>query len=204
MKYQNSWLAALAAASLLLSGCAAAGAAAPGAAAPTASETHAAGHTGEQHDTGTDAPAAAEGPPEAAQMVCGKETQDNISSSLALSAAPHSVSSWADKLFTCTYHLAEGSFVISVKESADPAAARQYFDALQSEAGDAAPIQGLANLGFPAYETPRGSVVFLKDNMTLSVDATDLPGAVGPNSVTPAAFAYQIATTILACWTEHP
>ncbi|MDD1477736.1 hypothetical protein [Arthrobacter sp. H16F315] len=196
MKYRNSWLAALAAASLLLSGCAAAGAAAPGAAA--ASETHAAGHAGEQHDTGT------EGPPEAAQMVCGKETQDNISSSLALSAAPHSVSSWADKLFTCTYHLAEGSFVISVKESADPAAARQYFEALQSEAGDAAPIQGLANLGFPAYETPRGSVVFLKDNMTLSVDATDLPGAVGPSNVTPAAFAYQIATTILACWTEHP
>lgn len=205
MKHRNSWLGSLAVASLLLSGCAAAGAATPGSATPAASETHAAGHAGEHHDSGPAAQAtsAGEGPTEAALMVCGKETQDNISTSLSLTAAPHSVSSWADKLFTCTYHLAEGSLVLSVKESADPAAARQYFDAQQSKAGAAVPIKGLANLGFPAYETAGGSVVFLKDNMTLTVDATDLPGAVGPNGVTPTAFAYQISTTILACWTEH-
>ncbi|QYF91049.1 hypothetical protein [Arthrobacter sp. PAMC25284] len=210
MKYRNSWLGSLAVASLLLSGCAAAGAAEPGSGtaseSASASESHAAGHPGEHHDAGSAAPATSEGegPSEAALMVCGTETQDKISISLALSTAPHSVSSWADKLFTCTYHLAEGNFVLSVKESADPASARQYFDSLQSKAGDAAPIKGLANLGFPAYETTGGSVVFLKDNMTLSVDASDLPGAVGPNHVTPTAFAYQISTTILACWTEHP
>lgn len=27
--------------------------------------------------------------------------------------------------------------------------------------------------------------------------------ALGPDGVTPAAFSYQVATTILACWTEH-
>lgn len=211
MKDRNPWLGSLAVASLVLSGCAAAGAAAPGsapgsAAAPSSSETHAAGHAGEQHGAGSAAPAESpgEGPSEAALMVCGKETQDNITLSLSLTTAPHSVSSWADDLFTCTYHLAGGSLVLAVKESADPAAAREYFDALQSKAGDAAPIKGLANLGFPAYETTSGSVVFLKDNMTLSADATDLPDAVGPNSVSPTAFAYQISTTVLACWVEHP
>lgn len=137
-------------------------------------------------------------------MVCGEETQKNIATSLALSSAPHSVSDWADNVFTCTYHLSEGNFELSVKESADTAAAREHFDAMRNSTAGAVPIEGLANLGFPAFETTAGSVVFQKDNMTLTVDASDLPAAVGPNSVTPTAFAYQIATTVLACWVDHP
>lgn len=212
MKYRNSWLGSLAVASLLLSGCAVAGAAESGSPTPAVVESHAAGHSGHHHDAGSAAPtgdsapaeSAGEGPSEAARMVCGEETQGNIATSLALSTAPHSVSSWADTVFTCTYHLAEGNFVLAVKESADPAAARQHFDALQNSTAGAVPIAGLANLGFPAYETTAGSVVFLKDNMTLTVDASDLPAAVGPDGVTRTAFAYQISTTVLACWVEHP
>lgn len=209
MKNRRSWLGSLAAVSLLLSGCAAsAGTAEPTSATASAAapETAGAGHSGGHSNAASTAPpeSAGDGPSEAALMVCGKQTQDNISASLALKTAPHSVSSWADSIFTCTYHLAEGPFVISVKESADPVSARQYFDALQSTVGDTTPIKGLANLGFPAYQTTDGSVVFLKDSMTLYVDATDLPAAFGPNSVAPTAFAYQISTTILACWVEHP
>lgn len=112
-------------------------------------------------------------------MVCGQETKDDISSILALEQAPHAVDEWADSTYTCTYHLADGLLVISVKESPAPAAARKYFDALQGKL-EAAPIKGLANLGFPAAQTPDGSVVFLKDSSTLHVNATGLPPAVGP------------------------
>lgn len=226
MKNSKQWLGSLAAVSLLLTGCAAAagtvdagtsdaGAAAPAAVRPVASapasppdasdgpsEEHSGGH----HGTESSAPAedGDTGPSDAAAMVCGQQTKDNISAILDLNAAPHTVTNWADKVFTCTYHLAEGPLVISVKESADPTSARNYFDALKSEVGDSTPIKGLANLGFPAYQTDDGSVVFLKDNMTLHVNATDLPPAVGPDSIAPTSFAYQTATTILACWKEHP
>lgn len=136
-------------------------------------------------------------------MICGQETKDDISSILALQEAPHTVSDWADSTYACTYHLAEGPLVISVKESPDPASARKYFDSLAGKIGNTEPIKGLSNLGFPAYQTDDGSVVFLKDNSTLYADATKLPNAVGPQKVTPTAFAYQVSTTILACWTEH-
>lgn len=200
-------LGSLAVASLLLSGCAAAAGAPGSASTAPASESPAAKHSGD-HSAAT-APSTApatesqDSPSEAAKMVCGPDTQDNVSEILQLKAAPHSVSTWADTTFTCTYHLAEGPLVISVKESADPASARKYFDALAGKIGGTAPIKGLANLGFPAYQTDGGSVVFLKDNNTLYVDATKLPAAVGPHGATPTAFAYQVSTTILACWKEH-
>jgi hypothetical protein len=194
IRNHNHLLGSLAVASLLLSGCAA---------ATGSAEEPSAQHSG-QHSATSAAPIEpTDGPSEAAKMVCGQETQDNVSEILELKAAPHSVSSWADKTFTCTYHLAEGPLVISVKESADPASALKYFGALAVKIGGAAPIKGLANLGFPAYQTDGGSVVFLKDNNTLYVDATKLPAAVGPHGVTPTAFAYQVSTTILACWKEH-
>lgn len=36
------------------------------------------------------------------------------------------------------------------------------------------------------------------------VDATDLPATLGPESITRNALAYQLSTTILACWIKHP
>lgn len=134
-------------------------------------------------------------------MICAQETKEDISSILALAQAPHTVDSWADATYTCTYHLAGGPLVISVKESPNPATARKNFDALQRKV-QAAPIKGLANLGFPAAQAD-GSVLFLKDSSTLHVDATGLPAAVGPQNVQRTDFAYQVATTILACWKEH-
>ena len=135
-------------------------------------------------------------------MICAQETKDDIASILALTEPPHTLDNWADATYTCTYHLAAGPLMISVKESPDPAAARKYFDALQGKL-KAEPIKGLANLGFPAAQTPGGSVVFLKDSSTLHVNAAGLSGAVGPQDVTRTDFAYQVATTILACWKEH-
>ena len=134
-------------------------------------------------------------------MVCSKEIQDKVVTILALPTAPGTKTSWADKLFTCTYALPGGSLVLTVKEAADPDAARAYFEDRQRSTAEAAPIEGLANLGFPAFQTP-ASAVFVKDNFVLTVDAAALPETFGPHQVTRAAFAYQVASTVLACWSE--
>ena len=208
-KHTLAALAALATASLLLSGCAAAAGSvgqantivAPSS-SPAAGES---GHAGGHSHGSTPSPGAAQakGPSDAALMVCGDQPMDRLTSILNLGAKPHTVSNWADSTFTCTYHLAEGALDISVREAADQASARTYFDAMQALAKEAKPIQGLANLGFPAYETADGSAVFQKDSFVLQVDASDLPATLGPESITRNALAYQLSTTILACWVEH-
>jgi hypothetical protein len=202
---RNPWYAVLLAASLVsLAGC---GGAAPAATASTASEAgmNMAPSQSLAAGEGMAPPSAsgAAGPSSASKMICADETKDNITGILALQTPPHSVDSWADQLYTCTYHLVDGPLVLTVKESPDPAAARTYFDEAQAaEAGNQS-IDGLTNLGFPAFSNDRGSVTFLKDSMTLTVDGSALPPAVGPHAVTPKEFAYEVASTVLACWKEH-
>ncbi|GAB3280259.1 hypothetical protein GCM10027449_21130 [Sinomonas notoginsengisoli] len=134
-------------------------------------------------------------------MVCSKEIQEKIVQILALPSVPGTAATWADKLYTCTYALPGGALVLSVKEASDPGAAHAFFQDLQRNPVAATPIEGLANLGFPAFQTP-ASAVFVKDNFVLAVDADALPETLGPHQVTRAAFAYQVATTVLACWSE--
>ena len=209
MKHRKHTLAALALSSLLLAGCAAAagsvGQANPAVVPPTSSAAAEPGHAGgHNHGSSTSqSTPQAQGPSDAALMVCGDQPMDRLTSILDLDSKPHTVNNWADSTFTCTYHLTEGALEISVREAKDQASARTYFDAMQALAKDAKPIQGLANLGFPAFETADGSAVFQKDNFVLQVDATDLPATLGPESITRNALAYQLSTTILACWVEH-
>ncbi len=214
MTHRTPLLASLAVSALLLSGCAAAAGsvgadqapssdasapAAPAAADPSAHGGHA-GH----HGGGSPSPrAAVSEPSEAAKMVCGDQPMDRLTAILELEQDPHTVNSWADSTFTCTYHLDEGALEISVREAPDKAAALTYFDAMQALAVDATPIEGLASLGFPAYETADGSAVFQKDSFVLQVDASGLPEAMGPDRISRNALAYQLSTTILACWVEH-
>ncbi|MET3144108.1 UNVERIFIED_ORG: hypothetical protein ABIB19_003788 [Arthrobacter sp. UYEF10] len=217
MTHRHHTLAALAIASLLLSGCATAAGSvdavsappsdvsAPASTGPTPSAGHAGSNASGHHGGAAATPGATPaGPSDAAQMVCGDQPMDRLTSILDLKEDPHTVNHWADSTFTCTYHLQEGALDISVQEAADPATARKYFDAMQALAKDATPIKGLANLGFPAFETADGSAVFQKDSFVLHVDASDLPNTVGPESISRNALAYQLSTTILACWVEHP
>lgn len=216
MKHRAHALAALAIASVLLSGCAAAAGSVDAVSAPPSDvsapaspgTTPSAGHSGSangHHGGATATPGATPaGPSDAALMVCGDQPMARLTSILDLKEDPHTVNHWADSTFTCTYHLQEGALDISVQEAADPGSAREYFDAMQALAKDATPIKGLANLGFPAYETADGSAVFQKDNFVLHVDASDLPDSLGPESISRNALAYQLSTTILACWVEHP
>lgn len=193
-------MGSLAVASLLLSGCTAA------VGAPEQGQRQEQGTAGSESPTAAAATASAGlagAPSEASKMICNDETTGDIAQILALKSAPRTDSTWADTTYTCTYRLDGGPLVISVKESPDAASARRHFDALQKKLPGAELIKGLANLGFPAYQTPDGSVVFLKDNSTLHVDGTRLPATLGPEGIAPTAFSYQVATTILACWTEH-
>lgn len=128
---------------------------------------------------------------------------ERLTSILDLEQDPHTVNDWVDDTFTCTYHLQEGALEISVQEAPDQTMAMTYFEAMQALARDAEPIEGLANLGFPAYETADGSAVFQKDSFVLKVDASGLPATLGPDGITRSALAYQLSTTILACWVEH-
>lgn len=211
MKQHKPLLASLAMAALLLSGCATAAGSvtSPSDVSTAAGQPGAspeASHHGGHHDTQSSSPGAAtaDRPSDAALMVCGNQPKERLRSILDLESNPHTIDNWADSTFTCTYHLAEGDLVISVQEAKNKATALTYFDAMQALAKDAKPLEGLANLGFPAYETADGSAVFQKDAFVLHVDATDLPANLGPESITRNALAYQLSTTILACWIEHP
>lgn len=207
MNHQHHRLATLALASLLLSGCAANAATAPGTSPGTGAPPSSSTGTGHTHGQGQNTPKQdtppADGPSEASLMVCGDQPMDRLTSILKLDSKPHTINNWADSTFTCTYHLDEGALKISVKEAKNQAAALEYFNVEQALAKNAKPIEGLANLGFPAYETPDGSAVFQKDSFVLHVDASELPATLGPDNITPNALAYQLSTTILACWVEH-
>lgn len=143
-------------------------------------------------------------PSKQARMICESEIRRNVATLMGLSTPPPSKTSWADHLYTCTYQLPVGPLVLSVKELPDVAAARTYFNATRQRLGLTKPLAGIVGLGLPAYENKTGTVLFLKDNMILEVNATALPRQVGPQDVSPAALAYTVATGVLACWTEHP
>ncbi|MET4060287.1 hypothetical protein ABIB35_001832 [Arthrobacter sp. UYP6] len=201
-------LPSLAFASLLLFGCApAAGSGvqnAPVASSETVSAAAAPEHgDGHHQDPSSPTTPAVNGPSEAALMVCGDQPVERLTSMLDLEQNPHTINDWVDDTFTCTYHLQEGALEISVQEAPDQTMALTYFEAKQALAQDAKPIEGLANLGFPAYETADGSAVFQKDSFVLQVDASALPATLGPDGISRNALAYQLSTTILACWVEH-
>ncbi|NYJ74691.1 hypothetical protein [Allobranchiibius huperziae] len=142
-------------------------------------------------------------PPKKALMVCGGDVPTNIRDSLKLSATPKGTSKWADNLFTCTYALADGNLVLRVKQSTNDTTASAYFDSRKAAAAKASTLSGLASLGLPAYETAGGTASFVRDNLTLEVDATAMKPVVGVEKTTRKDFAYTVASFVLACWREH-
>jgi hypothetical protein len=173
------WILGLLAVSLLLSGCAGAS-----------------GASG----AGRKLPATADGPPARAAMVCGSEISGELTQILKLTDAPHLVSAWTKPVYTCTYRLPDGPLVLSVNVSDSNAAAGAYFDDRQSSQPTAEPFVGL---GERAFRTADGTVTVVKDDMTLTVDATGLPAVFGANHQTRSALAFEVGSTVLGCWTEH-
>lgn len=141
-------------------------------------------------------------PSAAAQMICSDEIRTAVASMLQLPTTPTPTSTYVNQLFTCTYHLSDGPLVLSVQDTEGIPAAHSYFEFLRRTLPSSQTLTGLASLGLPAFQTPTGAVVFLKDDKTLKVDATALPLRTGPNGQTRTDVAYQIATDIIGCWRE--
>jgi hypothetical protein len=198
MKTRHLTLAGLALGIVLLAGCSAE-AATPIAAQPAATQDVTPSRV-------APAPAAANSTvgaaPAAAAMVCSTEAKDSVTKILGLAATPATTPSWNGSTYSCSYKLTDGPFTMSVEVTKSDAAATAAAKTLAGSLS-AAPIQGLSNLGLPGYQSAQGAIVFAKDNMVLHVDATTMAATVGQNHVARTDFAYQIATTILACWSEH-
>lgn len=181
---------ALGCAALMMSGCA------------TAESAPAPKEAAQQSTPVPSSSASPAGPSSAAEMVCGQEIRAKIAQILALPTDPLPSSTWAAGLYTCTYRLPSGALVLSVRESSDPAAARSSAQSAVAALPGAAAIEGLTNLGLPGYQSPAGAVAFAKDSFALTVDATGLLEPVGPHGISRSSLAYQIATDVLACWSE--
>jgi hypothetical protein len=137
-------------------------------------------------------------PSKAAKMVCSEDIRQQVRTVLKLSSPAPVQASWQDQLYTCTYTLPMGKMVLSVKQSANAAAADSYYQALRRQLGSTETLPGL---GERAYATKDGYVVVGKDNMTLRVDTTTLPVVFGPQQQRRTDLAYEIASDVLGCWT---
>ena len=139
------------------------------------------------------------GPPDRASMVCGPEIAGEVRTILSLDEAPPTSSTWAEQVYTCTYDLPVGPLVLSVVVSESDSAADRYFDDRQAAQPAAEAIVGL---GERAFGTGGGDVTVVKDDMTLTVDATALPEVFGDNGQKRSAFAFSVASEVLGCWTH--
>jgi hypothetical protein len=134
--------------------------------------------------------------------VCGPEIRRDIGHLLSLQPAPEGSATWRNHVYTCTYQLPAGPLVLEVTESADVPAAHRHFGSLRHQLGPTKPLNGLTGLGLPAYETGTGTTVFLKDNLVLRVDATNLKPKPGEKADSRTDIAYEVATDVMGCWTE--
>jgi hypothetical protein len=144
----------------------------------------------------------ASGPSATASMICGDEIRDAVGHNLALRRVPAGLHSWQARTFSCTYQLPGGDLRLSVKDLDAAKPGRAYYDALRARLSRPRTIRGLANLGFPAFETTHGDVVFIKDDKTLWVDASRLGDTGLPEGRTREDVAYGVAAAVIACWKE--
>lgn len=142
------------------------------------------------------------GPSPTARMICGNEVRGDVARIFTAAALSSGTATWADRLFSCAYQLPEGKLVLSVKDSPTTHAGHEYFVGTQQRAEGAKPLGGLLDLGLPSYETPDGTVVFLKDGKTLRVDASQLPPRTGAQQKSRGDLAYAVAAAVVACWSE--
>lgn len=144
------------------------------------------------------------GPSAAARMICAGDVVEDVTRIMDAPTEVDPTPSWQAPTLTCRYQLEAGPLTLSVHDATDPATAMAHFQTAQIST-HATPIKGLYNLGLPAYQTKTGIVSFIKDNKTLQVDASALDGQRhnNANTKTPTQIAYAIATSVLACWTEH-
>lgn len=201
MRLRPKWTPALVAGAILLTGCGATTTAATATSGtepvPASASGMAPGMVMPDGSVMGAAPGAAK-PPSLAVMVCGDEVRGDITKVLALPSQPATGATWIDNLYTCTYRLPMGPLVLSVKQSSDDAAAHAYYLAARKRLGS---TMDTAGLGQYAFRTSTGIVGLVKDNFTLTVDATGLPVQFGSQGQKRTDLAYEVASVVLGCWT---
>jgi hypothetical protein len=141
-------------------------------------------------------------PSATARMICSAEIRHAVQRTFVLSSPPPASSTWTHRMFGCTYDLPNGSLRLTVDDASDRNVGRSYFTGLRSQLDGSATIHGAEALGFPAFETRDGNVVFLKDGKTLRVDASTVPRRALPTGFSREEAAYAVAAAVIACWQE--
>lgn len=141
--------------------------------------------------------AAPAGPSVSARMVCEDEARDDITAALGVAAQRVETPTWNDRLYSCRYDYAGGSFLMSVKDLANAQETTRYYDSLAASLGN---TRTVAALGEGAFVTRNGSVVVRKDSKVLLVDNSALPPRLADTTSTPANVALLVAKTIMGCW----
>lgn len=139
--------------------------------------------------------------PDTATMVCSDELRASMAKLLHVSSVPRGHATWDGTVYTCRYGLEAGPLVLTVRQSSDNAAARNYLQQRKQAAGGRT-ITGLQSLGLPGFQDRAGTVAFAKDDFTLVVDASKLAGTLGSPDTDRTDFAYTVATDVLACWSH--
>lgn len=131
-----------------------------------------------------------------AAMICSEEVRGDLRTILGAKQLPAGAPSWRHPVYTCSYRLGMGTLTLAVHESADETTAAATVRRLRRDLGGGPSVLGLGPDGY----TPADGVVLLrKDNDV--VDARGLPTVFGSNDQHRADFAFEVATTILGCWT---
>jgi hypothetical protein len=200
--------AGLAAAALLLAGCAQ-GAPAATSTAPLTAESSAAASA--STDPAAAASSAAEAsraaaqyaanrPTDAARMVCGDEIVRLVTGALELPARPVPRATWADHVYTCTYPLAKGPLVLAVAVAPSDAAAATVLATMRQEKKADTVEQAV---GQTAFSSDDGVIVSVKDNMVLLVDPSRLPDDLGPVHEHRIDLARILTVAVFNCWTGN-
>jgi hypothetical protein len=139
--------------------------------------------------------AAGDEPSELSRMVCEEpEVREAVEYYTSEPLVADPVATWADRLYSCPYVIADGTLTLSVKELDDTDETTAYFSDLRTALGDV----GRIYLGDDAFQTTAGSVVVRKDNLVMLVDSTALPEHPSPR--TRSQVATNVATIVMACW----
>lgn len=139
-------------------------------------------------------------PPAAARMICDDEIRGEIADALGVVSLPAGQSGWADHVYTCTYAPPMGQLVLSVTVAPSDAAADKALAGMRAGLPNAAPDSGL---GQESYRSDAGTVVAVKDNMVLRVDATGMPDDLGTVHERRVDLARTVAGGVFNCWTGN-
>jgi hypothetical protein len=136
-------------------------------------------------------------PSASSRMICSKEAQTDIATSLGVTATV-SQPTWVKHVYACKYMYPTGVISLSVMELASSAQVTQVYNADAKTLGRQSTS---VELGQGAFITTNGSVIVRKDNKVLKVDVSGIPKNFGSPPQERSNVALSVAATVMNCWT---